>query len=254
MSNKLEIFNNFLESLDLEKYRDKYKSIKTMEADMSKNIQALESIYKVYWNKDESKNIDFPNFDDFYCKYYLSHEMITKVTEFNKNRIGLCEDCLMKGLEARIYRTWASLITQIQAAYCCAEIFGIENIDQSVHLDHLGIDIKVTYKNIKIGIQIKKETGRKEIANRKPEPRKQKEISKIYDIYYKVLKQEEFDNPRYKVNGKNHNVGDFKPYAYLFGFNDNEPFLTRLSNGFVIFTKKYFKVIKEDIDNNAKID
>lgn len=249
MKNELKEFNDFLESIDLDKYRDKYKSIKTMEADMSKDIQALNSIYKTYWDRNNLKIDKFLSFDDYYHKYYLSYEMLKKVIEFNNNKIGLCNECLMKGIEARIYRTWASLITQIQAGYCCAEVFGKRNVEQSVDLDHLGIDIKVTYKNIKIGIQIKKETGRREIVNRKPQPKEQKEVSKIYNIYYKVITQEEFDNPKYKVKGKNYNVGDFKPYAFLFGLDGSEPYLNRLPNGFIIFTKKFFKKIKDDIDN-----
>lgn len=174
MKNELKEFNDFLESIDLDKYRDKYKSIKTMEADMSKDIQALNSIYKTYWDRNNLKIDKFLSFDDYYHKYYLSYEMLKKVIEFNNNKIGLCNECLMKGIEARIYRTWASLITQIQAGYCCAEVFGKRNVEQSVDLDHLGIDIKVTYKNIKIGIQIKKRNRKKRNSKQKTSTKRTK--------------------------------------------------------------------------------
>lgn len=243
----LEKFNNFLKNINLDKYREKYKSIKTMEADMNRDIQALESIYNAYWvfNHDE-----FPCFEDFYKKYYLTNDMEQKIKEFNINKIGLCEECLMKGVEARIYRTWASLITQIQAGYCCSKVFGNKNVFQSTELDHMGIDIKITYKNKNVGIQIKKETGRREIANRKPTPKEQKEFSKIYDINYKVITEKEYFNPKYKTNHKNHKIGDYKNYAYLFGLDGSEPYLKRLNNGFVIFTEKSFEEIKRDLDKD----
>ncbi|MGZ9762806.1 TaqI family restriction endonuclease [Mycoplasma sp. 5912] len=99
-------FNEFLESINLDLYRTRYKNIKIMEADMPKEIQALDTIYQVYWH-----NNNILDFDDWYLNYYLTDDMKAKILNFNKNHIGLCECCLFKGIEARIYRTWASIIT-----------------------------------------------------------------------------------------------------------------------------------------------
>jgi hypothetical protein len=44
----LKIFNEFLLSIDLVEGRTKYKDIKSFEADMPKEIQALDAIYSTY--------------------------------------------------------------------------------------------------------------------------------------------------------------------------------------------------------------
>ncbi|MGZ9756123.1 TaqI family restriction endonuclease [Mycoplasma sp. 4423] len=241
-------FNEFLESINLDLYRSRYKNIKIMEADMPKEIQALDAIYQVYWN-----NNNFLDFDDWYLNYYLTDDMKAKILNFNKNHIGLCECCLFKGIEARIYRTWASIITQIQAGYCCQRVFGKENVFQSSDLDRNGIDILIDYKGVKIGIQIKKETGRKEIRNRISLVRKQSIVNKVIDIYYTVITDEQVEKCKYVKKTKEHNQGDYKDYAYLYGLNGDSPYLQKLSNGFVIFTLKYFQEIKDLIDNKVQI-
>ena len=239
------MFNEFLSKIDLEKNRQKYKSIKCLEADMDKNIQALDCIYKIYW---EEPVIPIPDFDTFYNKYYLTEETKQNVIKFNNSKIGLCNDCLFKGLEARIYRTWASLITQIQGAYCCREVFGDDNVMQSTELDHNGVDIFIKYKTKKIGIQVKKKTERREIANRKPEKKELKFVDEMRDIYYFALKDEDIKNPQYIKDGKNFKKGDWKPYAILFGLdNKTEPVLKLLKNGFTVFTNKYFTDLKDEV-------
>ena len=59
-------------------------------------------------------------------------------------------------MPARIYRTWASLVTQIQGGYICADMYGISNIEMSAELDWRGIDFRVKQGNQLADIQIKK--------------------------------------------------------------------------------------------------
>ena len=68
-----------------------------------------------------------------------------------------------RGLPARIYRTWASLLTQIQGGYAAEEIYGEKNVVMSAELDYQGIDMKFIYKKEEINIQIKKETLSREV-------------------------------------------------------------------------------------------
>ena len=42
-------------------YREKYRPIKIVEMDLPKEIQAINLLYKVYWNKKE-----FLSFEKFY--------------------------------------------------------------------------------------------------------------------------------------------------------------------------------------------
>jgi hypothetical protein len=46
----VEKFEKFLESVDLKSYRKKYSRIKIVEMDLPKDIQAIELLYKVYWD------------------------------------------------------------------------------------------------------------------------------------------------------------------------------------------------------------
>ena len=102
----LDVFEKFLKSVDLDSYRRRFSKIKTVEMDLPKNIQALQTIYEQYWlNKD---NLSEPLcFDDYYDLYWKTHEK--NILEFwKKTGFGEECDCFKKGLKARIYRTWAS--------------------------------------------------------------------------------------------------------------------------------------------------
>ena len=241
----LKKFNQFLSEINLDNYRHKYQHVKCFEADMPKSIQALKSIYDVYWIKQIEP---IPDFELFYSKYYWTRKMQNLVFENNQKNIGLCSICLEKGTKARIYRTWALLITQIQAAYCCKEIFGVENVFQNEELDRSGIDILIVYKKQKIGLQIKKQSARKEIANRKPLTKEKNEADLMYDLYYYVPNENDLKNPQYTKNTKDHKKGQWKEFAKLFGLDSSQSYLERLNNGFVIFTTKYFLDLKTKLD------
>lgn len=106
---QLQKYEKFLRSVDLDKYRKRYQPIKIVEMDLPKDIQALDIIYRIYW--DEKKIIPF---EKFYKKYLTEHK---ENLETFRQKTRMCENCFYLGLPARIYRTWASIITQIQAGY-----------------------------------------------------------------------------------------------------------------------------------------
>ncbi|PIP87185.1 hypothetical protein COW81_01610, partial [Candidatus Campbellbacteria bacterium CG22_combo_CG10-13_8_21_14_all_36_13] len=84
--------------------------------DMPKDVQAIKALYKVYW--DQKK---FLSFEDFYQEYLNAQK--TEIESF-RERTTMCKDCFYRGLPARIYRTWASIITQIHAGYVAESVFG----------------------------------------------------------------------------------------------------------------------------------
>ena len=84
--------------------------------DLPKEIQAIEILYKVYW--EDKRFLSFEEFYEEYAKKYKS-----ELEEF-RNKITMCGDCFWRGLPARIYRTWASIITQIHAGYVAEAVFG----------------------------------------------------------------------------------------------------------------------------------
>lgn len=246
----LKIFEDFLKSVPLEEYRKKYANIKIVEMDLPKNIQILDLMYAVYWNDNRQYGDKPYSFDQFYEIYYKSKE--EEIRKFwHKSGFGLDCECFPKGLKARIYRTWASLITQIQAGYMAESVFGKGNIEQSSELDHRGVDILIHYKGSNIAIQIKKESKRPEVgrmyAHRiRKEPNKSIKDFDIVDIWYVVPQEKDYFSPLYKVGKRK---GELKDSIKSFvKYNSKDGTLNRLDNGFVIFTSKEFEIIKALFD------
>lgn len=229
-STRLEKFDNFVKKIDLNKYRKEYAHIKIVEMDLPRDIQALKTLYKYYWKDVNLNNI--PSFEDYYKLYYNEHK--NEIEAF-RIKTEMCSNCFNKGLKARIYRTWASIITQIHAGYVAESIFGKNSVDMNDELDHQGKDFIIKYKGKTFGIQIKKESKR-------PEAR----INRINDkdiitIKYCVPQQKDFENPKYK------RTGELKTRLLDFCEFSKEGILNRYENGFVVFTKKIFEDLKKDL-------
>lgn len=221
-------FTEFLGMVDLAKYRERFLPIKIVEMDLPRGIQAISLLYEVYWN-----NKDFIFFDDFYTKYLNEKK---ELLEDFREKIRMCSKCFYLGLPARIYRTWASLITQIHAGYVAESVFGKDTVNMSGDLDHQGADFQVRYKNRILNYQVKKKTESREV-------RREKKVKKVLpgefiDLIYEVPGADYFTHPK-KLNGQLK-----EPYKR---FIENKN-LKRLHNGFVIFTKEAFEIKKNEID------
>ena len=222
-------FDSFLEGVDLVGYREKYQPIKIVEMDLPRDIQALDLMYEIYWDRRE-----YVDFDAFYKRYVKKYE---RDIEGFREKTTMCPDCFYKGLPARIYRTWASIITQIHAGYVAERVFGADTVRMSTELDRKNADIQVHYGGYILNYQVKKRTQSREV--RRPRTSKQQLKGEMIDIEYAVPSQEVFERPK-KLNGEYR-----KPYL---DFIENKN-LKRLSNGFVVFTPKVFGEKKEEIDN-----
>ena len=224
----IQSFDVFLSGIDLDKYRRAYKSIKIVEMDLPKDIQALDIMYKIYWDKKQCLN-----FDAFYKQYLATYK---KEIEQFREKITMCNDCFYRGLPARIYRTWASIITQIHAGYVAESVFGVGTVSMSTELDRKNADIQVNYHNHLLNYQVKKSTQSREVRRQKTN--KQQLEGEAIDIEYIVPRQEVFENPK-KRNGEYR-----KPYIEF----QNNKALKRLSNGFIVFTPEIFLAKKREID------
>ena len=212
----LNKFEKFLQLVDLNAYREKYRPIKIVEMDLPKEIQAIAILYQVYW--DQKK---FLNYDDFYKEYLKKYK--TEIETF-RQKITMCKNCFYRGLPARIYRTWASIITQIHAGYVAESVFGDGTVTMSAELDHQGADFQVAYKNKILNYQVKKTTFSREVRQEKKSKNQIK--GEFVDIKYEVPSDDYFKNPRKKD-------GEYKlPYLR---FTENKE-LKRFLNGFVVFT------------------
>ncbi len=133
--------------------------------------------YRVYW--DQKK---FLSFEDFYKEYLNSQKV--EIESFRK-RTTMCEDCFYRGLPARIYRTWASIITQIHAGYVAESVFGEGTVSMSEELDHQGADFQVRYKGKILNYQVKKKSFSGEVRRGKGGV-KNKIEGEFIDINYEV--------------------------------------------------------------------
>ena len=229
---KIQQFNEFLQSVDLAGYREKYRPIKIVEMDLPKDIQAIGMLYEVYWNK--KKLLDF---DSFYQEYLKEKK---KELEKFRMKTTMCKSCFYRGLPARIYRTWASIITQIHGGYVAESVFGEGSVEMSEELDHRGADFQAIYRGIKLNYQVKKETHSREV--RKQKESKNKIDGEFVDILYNVPSSDVFENPK-TLKGELR-----KPYKDFIA-NKN---LKRFDNGFVVFTPLIFEQKKKEIDSNLK--
>ena len=211
-------FNNFLASIDVDALREKYRPIKLVELDMPKDVQALTAAYEQYWDTRGR----WPDYETFYKAYEGS--LYDKLETWRK-ACGFSKETFYRGLPARIYRTWASLLTQIQGAYVAEDIFGKGNVDMGVDIDRSGKDIVIEVREgLRFPVQIKKESQRPEAA-RSANPR-----HTYIQITYAVPSTDKFDK-KGKVR---------KPYQrWEDKWGDK---LERLDNGFIIFKHKVFQV------------
>ena len=201
--------------------------------DMPKEVQAINMLYKVYW--DQKK---FLSFEDFYKEYLNS--LKTEIESF-RQRTTMCKDCFYRGLPARIYRTWASIITQIHAGYVAESVFGEGTVTMSGELDHKGADFQVKYRGKILNYQVKKKSLSREVRQEGPRARNPLP-GEFVDIKYEVPSSDYFENPKKKN-------GEYKlPYKR---FKDNKE-LNRFSNGFVVFTPHAFEQKKKEIDESLQ--
>jgi len=228
----LQNLRRFLGDIDLKFYRDRYLPLKIVEMDLPKNIQALDLLYKTYWAERE-----FISFDTFYERYKSQY---SSVLEEFRVKTQMCEICFYKGLPARIYRTWASIITQIHAGYVAQSVFGPETVEMSSDLDHRGADFRVNYHGNKLNFQVKKMSRSREIREAKGS--KKKLDGQDILIEYKVPDAKIMREPRTKKGGFKKAYSDFKTQWIDTGK------LEVLDNGFVIFTPVIFSEKKAELD------
>ena len=212
----LKRFEKFLATINLAAYREKYSPIKVVELDLPKDIQPLKIMYETYW---DNRNCEYPDFENFYRRLYWP-SVKTAAEDFRKKSF-FSKETFAVGLPARIYRTWASLLTQIQGAYLMEVIHGKGNVRMSVSQDYRGRDIILRIgKNENFGIQIKKITRRK--VSRAVTP-----AGKNINVEYEV------PGGKYTKTGKIR-----KPFADW--EKEWKGKLKHLDNGFIIFDREMF--------------
>lgn len=210
--------NEFLGSVDLSKYRNKYARIKLVELDMPRNIQAIQHLYDEYW----VRRSDYNTFENFYEIY--ATDLKSELEEFRR-KMMFSNETFYRGLPARIYRTWASLLTQIQGGYVAEDVYGPNSVEMSAPLDYKGIDMRINDGGKIINVQIKKVSVSREV--RAP--------------WHGLKYGERIINITYEVPSCTPLTSKGKPRVpFVRWQNAWQKKLQRLDNGFIIFMPEMF--------------
>ena len=236
----LKRYREFLETIPLDKYREELKDVKWVEQDLPKEMLPLASIFKYYW--ETRKFLSFEKwFEDFWKEINTnphSKEVLKQFKKyyFDKDNNGWFK----KGFKARMYRTWVSVLTQLDFCYVFEFICEKEGkrliLECNSDLDVKGIDAKVN----DIKFQIAKISQRKEA-------RSASKKKTLITIPYAVFNIEEFErlanSPRVKDKT-----------GYQKALQSFHKYFIRLKNGFVVFHENYLKPIIDSIDDIEAVE
>lgn len=242
LSENLEKFRKFLETIPLEKYREEFKNVKWVEQDLPNELLPIDSIFKYYW---EDKN--FLSFEEWFEIFWdnihrneKSKEALKKFKSYYFNKSIDENGWFKRGFKARIYRTWISVLTQLDFCYTFEYVNSKLNksltIDCDAELDLKGVDARVN----NVEFQIKKISHRKE-AIRGASKRKNF-VQVPYAVFDIRQIEEKANNPRTRNREKYQNMLDtFHRYFEI------------LKNGFVVFSEEYLTLVIENIDDVEKL-
>ena len=213
-------FLEFLKTVDLISFRQKYAGYKSVEEDLPRNCQILNHIYKVYW-----VDRNFLPYEEFIKE--VIKELEGNLRTYNLKRNNHDQDAeaaypmFLKGWIARQYRTWTSIITQIQLGYLAEQYFPNNEVLMSAELDAKGIDIRI------IGLA---DIGVKKVSARRDITILGEEKEGVVPIKYWVPSSDVLQNPRTKKGKIRKPYLDFK----------QDTRLDYLPNGFIVFTEEVF--------------
>ncbi|MBE0478933.1 TaqI family restriction endonuclease [Candidatus Aerophobetes bacterium] len=233
--NDLKKYRDFLETIPLNKFREELKNIKWVEQDLPKEMLPLTSIFKYYW--DERQFLSFDGwFETFWKELDNNSQSKEALKQFKKYYFDKDNDgWFKKGFKARMYRTWVSVLTQLDFCYvfeyACAKEEKDLQLEANAELDVRGIDAKVS----DIGFQVAKVSQRKEARTASG---KKTVVTIPYVVWNPDKLKEKIRNPRTRIKD-----------IYQKMINSFEKYFIKLPNGFVVFKENYLKVIIDNIDN-----
>lgn len=243
----LEKYRKFLTSIPLDKYREELKDIKFVEQDLVKPLYPLVSIFEHYWQKREFLEFD-KWFNNFWAELNKNHghkltdlkELVRAHRKFYDDKVNDdLDNKVYLGFKARMYRTWVSVLTQLDFCYVFESICHKGNIplilECNAELDSTGVDARVN----NIGFQIAKISQRTEAL-------KVVRKTRLIVIPYAVFDLEEFDRKSQSSRVKDKD-------AYRKAVEAFHKYLIRLPNGFIVFREDYLKPIIGNINNIERV-
>lgn len=233
-------FEDFLKNIDIQKYAY-LREIKTVEQDLPQDLLPLEIYYRYYWDMT-----DFKGYDEVFQIYW--HEKLNLIINdfIRKYFYGCSLQFVEDGFRARLYRIWMSILTQFHFQYLWNALFD-EKLMSTPELDMMGIDAIVELNNVKVAIQIKKVSYRREASDRRFTRRQQSRADIVVEVPYLVIDVDELRNKITNSRARESIKNKCKEILDIFNMN-----FTKLDNGFVIFKEEYLKHIRKVILEKLK--
>ena len=236
----LKNFENFLKNIDVKKYAY-LRGIKTVEQDLPRELLPLDIFYKYYWETS-----DFKDYSEVF-KIYWSEKLNPYIYEFIKKYFYGCSlQFVEEGFRARLYRIWMSILTQFHFQYLWNALF-VEKLISTAELDMLGIDAILELKKVKIAIQVKKVSYRREASDRRFTRRQQSHADIVVEVPYLVIDVDELKNKIASTRVRESTKIKLRDALDVFNRN-----FIKLPNGFVIFREEYLNHIRKVILEKLK--
>ena len=238
----LELYRKFLENIPLDKFREEYIEVKWVERDLPKEILPQASIFRNYW--DEMNLLDFEDwFETFWGELHQNEESLRALKIFKKYYFDKNNDGWFKlGFKARMYRTWVSVLTQLDFCYMFVYICKKQGKDLELECNaeldvKKGIDARVK----DINFQVAKISQRKEA---RPGMSKKGKII----IPYAVFRVGEFERL-----SKSTRVSEINREKYKKSLESFRKYFIFLRNGFVVFAEDYVNQIVKNINDTKEL-
>jgi hypothetical protein len=232
----LDSYRAFLESIPLAKYRETLKDVKWVEQDLYPEMLPLASIFDNYWHNQNF--LDFESwFEQFWGELHDNPLSRSVVENFKKYYFDKDNDGWFKlGFKARMYRTWVSVLTQIDFYYVfnyvCAKKQCDITFEANATLDKKGIDLRIG--GLDFGIS--KVSQRKEARSGGS--------GRVIVLPYAV-----FDLSDFIRKSNSTRVAPSNRIAYRKSVQAFNKYFIQLSNGFVVFNEEYMIPIIENLGN-----
>jgi len=236
----LDSYRAFLQSIPLAKYRETLKDVKWVEQDLYPEMLPLASIYRNYWHNQNF--LDFESwFEQFWNELHSNPLSLAAVKSFKKYYFDKDNDGWFKlGFKARMYRTWVSVLTQIDFyyvfKYVCAKKGYDITFEANATLDRKGIDLRIG----ELDFGISKVSQRKEARSGGS--------GRVIVLPYAV-----FDISDFSRKSNSARVSPASRMAYRKSIEAFNKYFIQLSNGFVVFKEEYIIPIIENIRNPDSI-
>lgn len=232
----LQLFEDFLASIPLEKYRGELLTAKTVEQDLPRDLNPLPAIYEAYWTPDQSTH-QFPAYEAFFDHWWKSH--LEPLDDFiGKYFWGCSRDFVRLGFKARLYRTLISVLTQFHFSYMWTVHCRLP-LTASAEADMSGIDALIRYDDSFAALQIKKETYRAEARGVGRFAQRKQHVNLVVEVPYTLTLPGDWQQRTERAK-KDATRVQYEAFAFLANR------LQRwLPNGFVVFREEYPKLVEK---------